>query len=114
MALREPERLAGPLPPRAGAATITPIAGEPPRCTWDLGGSLQRQSGRPDGFVDRTVWQELAKWLQTDRDDLALAAVRMTADTQLEPRTARYDPPGTCERLFAGDWHCRWCRASPC
>ena len=35
MALREPERLAGPLP--------SPVVGEPPRCAWDLGGSLQRQ-----------------------------------------------------------------------
>ena len=33
-----------------------------------------------------------ARTLQTYRDDLAAAALRLTADTQLEQLTARYDP----------------------
>ena len=33
-----------------------------------------------------------ASTLQPDRDDLATAALRLTADTQLDRLTARYDP----------------------
>ena len=33
-----------------------------------------------------------ASTLQTYRDDLAMAALRLTADTQSERLTARYDP----------------------
>ena len=36
--------------------------------------------------------------LQTDRDDLATAALRLTADAQLERLTARYDPEQTYSR----------------
>src|SRR4051812_1713702 len=35
---------------------------------------------------------EPANTLQTDRDDLTVAALRLTADTQLDRLTARYDP----------------------
>jgi hypothetical protein len=39
-----------------------------------------------------------ASTLQTDRDDLATAALRLTADAQLERLTARYDPEQTYSR----------------
>jgi hypothetical protein len=38
-----------------------------------------------------------ANTLQTYRDDLAMAALRLTADTQLNRLTARYDPLRTFE-----------------
>jgi len=38
-----------------------------------------------------------ARTLQTYRDDLAMAALQLTAGTSLEPLTARFDPFRTFE-----------------
>ena len=43
-----------------------------------------------------------ARTLQTDRDDLATAVLRLTADTQIERLTARYDPEQTFRSSASG------------